>query len=152
MDSTSSIREHSQGTSVWVSIGDFIILGIKHILTGYDHILFLLALIVIGLSLKDVLKIISAFTVAHSITLFLAALNIIRLNSRFVESVIALSICYIAIENLFRKKADQRWLIAFGFGLIHGFGFASILQELTISRNNLLPSVLSFCSRIWVSM
>jgi hydrogenase/urease accessory protein HupE len=119
-------------------------LGIEHILTGYDHIAFLLALIVIGLSFKEVLKIITAFTVAHSITLLLAALQIVSLNSRFVESAIALSICYVAVENLLRKKVNYRWVITFLFGLIHGFGFASALQELIVGQSNLLISVLCF--------
>jgi len=130
--------------SVWATIGEFVLLGIEHILTGYDHIAFLLALIVIGLSIREVLKIITAFTVAHSITLLLAALQIVRLNSRLVEIVIALSICYVALENLFRKKIDYRWLITFGFGLIHGFGFASALQELIVGKSDLVISVLSF--------
>ncbi len=131
-------------SSVWTSIRQFLVLGIEHILTGYDHIAFLLALIVIGLSIKEVLKIITAFTIAHSITLLLAALEIVRLNSRFVESVIAFSICYVALENLFRKKVNYRWLIAFVFGLVHGFGFASALQELIVGKSNLLVSVISF--------
>lgn len=129
---------------VWTTIGEFLVLGIGHILTGYDHIAFLLALIVIGLSLKEVLKVITAFTTAHSITLLLAALRIISLNSRLVESAIALSICYVAVENLFRKEVNYRWLVTFGFGLVHGFGFASALQELIVGKGNLLLSVLSF--------
>ncbi len=140
----SSISYTPEKNSVWTSIGQFLVLGIEHILTGYDHIAFLLALIVIGLSIKDVLKIITAFTIAHSITLLLAALEIVRLNSRFVESVIAFSICYVALENLFKKKVNYRWLIAFGFGLVHGFGFASALQELIVGKSNLLVSVVSF--------
>ena len=130
--------------SIWSNIGTFILLGIEHILTGYDHIAFLIGLIVIGLSFREVLKIITAFTVAHSITLLLAALQIISLNSRFVESVIAISICYIALENLFKKEVKYRWLITFCFGLIHGFGFASALQELIAGKTNLILSVLSF--------
>lgn len=130
--------------SVWASIGQFVLLGIEHILTGYDHIAFLLALIVIGLSVREVLKIITAFTVAHSITLLLAALQIVSLNSRIVESVIAFSICYVALENLFKKKVNYRWLVTFGFGLVHGFGFASALQELIVGKSNLLVSVISF--------
>ncbi len=78
---------------VWATLRQFVPLGVEHILTGYDHIAFLLAIIVIELSIREILKIITAFTVAHSITLLLAALNVVRLNSRFVESVIALSIC-----------------------------------------------------------
>jgi len=135
---------HEKRSSVWSSMGQFLVLGIEHILTGYDHICFLLALIVIGLSIKEVLKIITAFTIAHSITLLLAALEIVRLNSRFVESVIAFSICYVALENLFKEKVNYRWLIAFGFGLVHGFGFASALQELIVGKSNLLISVVSF--------
>jgi hydrogenase/urease accessory protein HupE len=130
--------------SAWTTIRLFVPLGIEHILTGYDHIAFLLAIIVIGLSIKEVLKVITAFTIAHSITLLLAAMEIIRLNSRFVESVIAFSICYVALENLYKKKVNYRWLIAFGFGLIHGFGFASALQELIVRKANLLLTVVSF--------
>jgi hydrogenase/urease accessory protein HupE len=130
--------------SSWSSIGDFVLLGIEHILTGYDHIAFLIGLIVIGLTIREVLKVITAFTVAHSITLLLAALQVVRLDSRFVESVIALSICYIALENLFRKEVRYRWLITFCFGLVHGFGFASALQELIVGKTNLVLSVVSF--------
>ena len=138
------ISQVTPEASAWTTIRQFVPLGIEHILTGYDHIAFLLAIIVIGLSIREVLKIITAFTIAHSITLLLAAMEIIRLNSRFVESVIAFSICYVAVENMFKKKANYRWLIAFGFGLIHGFGFASALQELIVRKANLLLSVLSF--------
>lgn len=130
--------------SLLTNIGEFIVLGIEHILTGYDHIAFLLALIVIGLSIREVLKIITAFTVAHSITLLLAAMQVVSLNSRIVESVIAFSICFVALENLYRKKVNYRWLVTFGFGLVHGFGFASVLQELIVGKSNLLVSVVSF--------
>ncbi|MBJ6724229.1 HupE/UreJ family protein [Geomesophilobacter sediminis] len=131
-------------TSPWSIAASFIPLGIEHILTGYDHIAFLLGLIVIGLSVREVLKVITAFTLAHSITLLLAALQVISLNSRFVESVIAISICYIALENLFKKEVKYRWVITFCFGLIHGFGFASALQELIVGKPNLVVSVISF--------
>lgn len=138
------VLNNSAKKSVWANIREFILLGIEHILIGYDHIAFLLALIVIGLSVREVLKIITAFTVAHSITLLLAALQIVSLNSRFVETVIALSICYIALENLFKKEVKYRWLITFCFGLIHGFGFASVLQDFIVGKSNLVLSVLSF--------
>lgn len=150
LDSSSQDKESGpksytpEKRSIWSTIGQFLVLGIEHILTGYDHIAFLLALIVIGLSIREVLKIITAFTIAHSITLLLAALEIVRLDSRFVESVIAFSICYVAVENLFKKKVNYRWLITFGFGLAHGFGFASALQELIVGKANLLLSVVSF--------
>ena len=129
---------------LWATLCQFVPLGVEHILTGYDHIAFLLAIIVIELSIKEILKIITAFTVAHSITLLLAALNVVRLNSRFVESVIALSICYVALDNIFRRQVSYRWLITFGFGLIHGFGFASSLKDLLVGKTNLLFSVLCF--------
>jgi hydrogenase/urease accessory protein HupE len=131
-------------TRVWNALRQFVPLGIEHILTGYDHIAFLLAIIVMELSIKQILKIITAFTVAHSCTLLLAALEIVKVNSRLVESCIAFSICYVAVENLIKTKSDYRWAIAFGFGLIHGFGFASALRELILGKANLLLSVVSF--------
>jgi hydrogenase/urease accessory protein HupE len=139
-----SVRSGPVKHPVWASICQFILLGIEHILTGYDHMAFLLALIVIGLSIREVLKIITAFTVAHSITLLLAALQLVSLNSRLVELVIAFSICYVALENLLKKEVNYRWMVTFGFGLVHGFGFASVLRELIAGQSNLLVSVVSF--------
>jgi hypothetical protein len=125
--------------------GSFFLLGIEHILTGYDHLLFLLMLILRGGNLWSLLKIITAFTVAHSITLALAALNIVVLPERLVESVIALSIAYVAAENLFFKKAvSHRWAVSFLFGLMHGFGFSNVLRELGLPKAGLLWSLLSF--------
>ncbi|CAI6083271.1 HupE/UreJ family protein [Cohnella sp. JJ-181] len=144
-DANNTVWEFSDKTAAFLSeIFTYFVLGIKHILTGYDHIAFLLALIVIGLSAREALKIITSFTVAHSITLLLAALHIINLNAKFVESVIALSICYIAAENLLAKKVNYRWLVTFMFGLVHGFGFASVLQAYVADQSNLVRSVVSF--------
>ncbi len=126
------------------NVGRFVLLGIEHILTGYDHIAFLLALVLVAPSFRAVLPIITAFTAAHSITLLLAALGVVRLDSRLVESAIAVSICYVAVENLFRKKITHRWVVTFCFGLVHGFGFASVLQNLIVGRANLVSSVVSF--------
>jgi len=125
-------------------IRQFIWLGVEHIFVGYDHILFLLGLILIGGRIANVVKIVTAFTVAHSITLILAALQVVTVPSRIVESVIALSIVYIAIENFFVQESDQRWLISFAFGLMHGFGFANVLTELGLPPRGLIPSLLSF--------
>jgi fluoride ion exporter CrcB/FEX len=125
-------------------ISSFIGLGIEHIWTGYDHILFLISLLMLGGELRYLLKVITAFSVSHSLTLTLAALNIVSFPSRWVEILIALSIAYIAAENIWRKKAKARWQLAFGFGLIHGLGFSSALQELELPRNNLLNSLASF--------
>jgi hydrogenase/urease accessory protein HupE len=130
-------------------IGSFVGLGIEHILTGYDHILFLVSLLMLGGGLRYLLKVVTAFSISHSITLTLAVLNIISVPSRWVEIFIALSIAYIAAENLWRKEPNlARWQLAFGFGLIHGLGFSSALQELELPRNNLAVSLVSFSAGI----
>jgi hydrogenase/urease accessory protein HupE len=125
-------------------ITSFLQLGIEHIWTGYDHILFLISLLMLGGELRYLLKVVTAFSVSHSFTLFLAALNIVSVPSRWVEIAIALSIAYIASENLWRKQPQARWELAFGFGLIHGLGFSSALQELELPQTNLVTSLASF--------
>ncbi len=125
-------------------ISSFIKLGIEHIWTGYDHILFLISLLMLGGELGYLLKVVTAFSLSHSVTLFLAALNIISVPSRWVEIAIALSIGYIASENLWGKEPKARWQLAFAFGLIHGLGFSSALQELDLPRTNLVTSLASF--------
>ena len=123
----------------------FFTLGIEHILTGYDHLLFLLALMLCGGGLWSLLKIITAFTVAHSITLALAALDLVVLPSALVESLIALSIAYVALENLLPRHAvSRRWAVSFAFGLVHGFGFSSVLREIGLPKENLLLSLVNF--------
>jgi hypothetical protein len=125
--------------------GSFFPLGIEHILTGYDHLLFLLALMLRGGGLWSLLKIITAFTIAHSITLALAALDVVVLPGAVVESVIALSIAYVALENLLPRYAvSRRWAVSFLFGLVHGFGFSSVLREIGLPKENLLLSLLNF--------
>ncbi len=115
----------------------FLRLGIAHIWTGYDHLLFLFGLLIVCRSFKSIVGIISCFTIAHSITLALATLNIVNIPSRIIEPMIAASICYVGVENLVRRGAEPRgrWALTFGFGLIHGFGFASVLRELGIGAN-----------------
>ena len=98
----------------------------------------------LGGELGYLLKVVTAFSLSHSVTLFLAALNIISVPSRWVEIAIALSIGYIASENLWKKEPKARWQLAFGFGLIHGLGFSSVMQALDLPRNNLLISIASF--------
>lgn len=122
----------------------FLKLGIKHIFTGYDHILFLVALLLPGTHISQLLKIVTAFTIAHSITLTLAVLNIVTLPTALVESIIALSIVYVAAENLWKKQLNHRSWLTFGFGLIHGLGFANILRDITQSQDNLFLSLVSF--------
>lgn len=126
---------------------DFLKLGVEHIVTGYDHLLFLLALLVVTHSVWPAISIITFFTIAHSITLALSGLNVIDLPSSFVEPFIAATIVYVAVENLIRgdHPKGRHWL-TFAFGLIHGFGFASVLRELDIGSGDsgiLLP-LLSF--------
>ena len=107
----------------------FLILGIEHIVTGYDHLAFLFGLLLVGGAFSSALKIISSFTLAHSLTLALATFNLIRLSPAIVEPLIAASIIYVGVENILRSTMDKRWLLTFGFGLIHGCGFASALKE-----------------------
>ena len=118
----------SQGSSFVQFLG----LGVRHILSGYDHLLFLFGLLLVGVNFRSVAKIITAFTVAHSITLAAATLNLVEFPSRIVEPLIAVSIIYVGLENILSGKLDWRWLLTFGFGLVHGFGFASVLRELSI--------------------
>jgi hypothetical protein len=134
--------------------------GVGHIWIGIDHILFLLSLLLpavlicnakqwratdsFKLAFLDVLKIVTAFTLAHSITLTLATLQIISLPSRWVESAIAASVVIAALNNLFPLFQGRRWLAAFGFGLIHGFGFASVLADLGLPQSTLLLALVGF--------
>lgn len=122
----------------------FFILGIKHILSGYDHILFILSAILIATVLIETLKVVSSFTVAHSITLVLAFLGIIALPAKIVEPLIALTIVYVAFENVFMNNFAKRWMAVSLFGLIHGLGFVGVLKEITVSRKELLTSLFSF--------
>jgi hydrogenase/urease accessory protein HupE len=130
--------------SIFHQIAQFVWLGMEHIFIGYDHILFLIGLIVLGGSFRNLVKIVTSFTAAHSLTLILAALQIVIMPTRLVESVIALSIVYIAVENFLVKDTDQRWLITFIFGLMHGFGFANVLTELGLPAKGLVASLLAF--------
>ena len=123
----------------------FFLLGVEHILTGYDHLLFLAALLLRGGRLLSLLKIVTAFTLAHSLTLALAVLGLVTIPDRLVESVIAASIVWVAGENLILREApSQRWLVSFLFGLVHGFGFASALTPLALPPWNLAMALLGF--------
>ena len=113
---------------------EFIKLGIEHIWTGYDHLLFLFALLLVCRSFRSIVGIISCFTLAHSLTLALATLNLVNLPSRFVEAAIAGSIVFVGAENLWRRGNEPpgRWALTFAFGLMHGFGFATVLRDLGV--------------------
>ncbi|MBS1711505.1 MAG: HupE/UreJ family protein [Armatimonadetes bacterium] len=131
----------------------FLSQGIGHILSGPDHILFVLGLVLIGGSVKSLLKIVTAFTLAHSITLTLVALGVFHSNPRIVEPLIALSIVAVAVENIRHSRIDEdkraasagwRPWIAFAFGLIHGFGFAETLSSLGLKGGALATALVSF--------
>jgi hypothetical protein len=123
----------------------FFVLGVRHILGGWDHLLFLLALLLRGGTVFALLKIVTAFTLAHSVTLALAVLDVVSVPERLVESVIALSIAVVAAENLLPRRAlSARWPVSFAFGLVHGFGFATALRELAVPRGGLAGSLLGF--------
>jgi hypothetical protein len=112
-------------------IGRYLWLGAEHIFIGFDHLLFLAGLLVVCTRVRSMLVIITSFTLAHSLTLGLAAFDVIALPSRWVVAAIAASIVYVGIENLVcRDEPKGRWVLTFVFGLIHGFGFASVLREL----------------------
>ncbi len=139
---------------------DYLREGVWHIWIGFDHILFLLSLLLPSVLILrknewqaaqhfrdtfwDVLKVVTSFTVAHSITLSLAALSVIALPSRLVESTIALSVVLAALNNLKPVVAERRWAVAFAFGLIHGFGFASVLADLGLPQGTLLLALVGF--------
>ncbi|KAF0177661.1 MAG: hypothetical protein FD161_2305 [Limisphaerales bacterium] len=131
-----------RGNTAW----QFIELGFTHILPkGLDHILFVLGLFLLSPKLKPLLWQVTAFTLAHSITLALAVLGIFALPGRVVEPLIALSIAVVAIENLFRTEVSPwRWAAVFGFGMIHGMGFAGVLSEVGLPREQLGTALLCF--------
>ena len=149
------------------NVRDYLQLGIEHIFTGYDHLAFLFGLLIIAAAvgasppggssapaggggggmrrgLGYVMRIVTAFTIAHSVTLCASALGWVALPSRLVESFIAVSIGYVALENILRPEPRHRFLLTFSFGLMHGFGFASVLKEVGLPKTGLLWSLLSF--------
>jgi hydrogenase/urease accessory protein HupE len=123
----------------------FLPAGIHHILIGPDHLLFLVGLLLLGGSIRQLAVIVTAFTVAHSITLSLAALNLVSPPARIIEPAIALSIVYVGADNLLiRDGRDVRAWIAFAFGFIHGFGFANVLREMDLPARALGWSLFAF--------
>lgn len=121
----------------------FLKLGVEHIFTGYDHILFLLALLVVS-RFRQLIAIVTAFTLAHTLTLILAASQIVVLPTRLIETGIAATIVYVAVENLFVGSTSHRWVLTFFFGLVHGFGFANVLTDLGLPTEQKIGCLLSF--------
>jgi hypothetical protein len=134
----------------WSSLVGFVGWGIHHILVGYDHIAFLLGLLLVLPGLRPLITVITAFTVAHSLTILLAAFRIISLPTALTETLIAASIVYVAIENLVRAGPQRggqrrRWPLVFAFGLVHGLGFAEVLRErLAEAPAGIAASVVAF--------
>jgi hypothetical protein len=124
--------------------GSFLRLGIEHILTGVDHMLFLAALLLGGGGALALAKTITAFTLAHSVTLALAVGGAVSLPDRVVEPVIAASIAWVAVENLVFRRPRRRWLVSFAFGLVHGFGFAGALAPLALPGAALAWALVGF--------
>jgi hydrogenase/urease accessory protein HupE len=142
--------------SVLHETGRFLRLGVEHIFTGYDHLAFLLGLLLLGGSLRQLAGIVSSFTLAHSVTLGLAALGIVSIPGSIVEPAIAASVVAVAVENLWalRARGDvsrridealrRRWRLTFCFGLVHGFGFAGVLHDIGLPRAALAAGLVSF--------
>lgn len=122
----------------------YLFTGIEHIFLGYDHVAFLIAVVLWARRLGPVIKIVTAFTIAHSITLSLAALNIVVIPSAIVEPAIAASIVFVALENFLSRDIDRRWRVTFAFGLIHGFGFAGALHEVGLPPNAVAAALAAF--------
>jgi hydrogenase/urease accessory protein HupE len=129
----------------FVSIGgEFVIWGMHHIFIGYDHIAFLLALLLAARRLREMVRVVTSFTVAHSLTLLLAALGAIRFPQAVTESMIAASIVYVAAENYFITSGRHRWILTFAFGLVHGLGFSNVLRERLQDLQSILVPVVAF--------
>jgi hypothetical protein len=146
----------------WAQFADYVREGVWHIWIGFDHILFLISLLLpsvlawqaaasrwqpvarAGDAFWGVFKVVTAFTLAHSITLSLAVLGVVELPSRLVESVIAASVVVAALNNVWPRVVKRLWLLAFGFGLVHGFGFASVLADLGLPSDALALSLVGF--------
>jgi len=145
---------------LWRQFRDYLRNGVWHIWIGFDHILFLVSLLLPAVLLRrehqwqpgerftaafwDVARVVTAFTVAHSITLSIAALGVLSPPSRWVESAIAASVVLAALNNVRPVISDKRWVMAFIFGLVHGFGFAAVLADLGLPKSDLLIALIAF--------
>ena len=135
----------SANQSIAAVVREFVFGGIHHIFIGPDHILFVVGLMLLGGGLGRILKIVTAFTIAHSITLGLATFRVVNPPAAIIEPIIALSIVFVGVHAFLGKGGrDARLLFAFCFGLIHGFGFANVLQEMMLPRHALGWSLFAF--------
>ncbi len=143
---------HDSLVPLRTQLGQYVYLGVEHIFTGYDHIAFVLGLLILAGALgrregaRHVLAVVTSFTVAHSLTLVSAALGWVTVPGRVVEPVIALSILHVAASNLWKNRPPprSRVVVTFGFGLIHGLGFADVLRDIGLPARSTVPSLLAF--------
>jgi len=151
----SPVLELEAAAPAWEGAGRFLRLGAEHIFTGADHLAFLLGVLLLGGTLRQLVGIVTAFTLAHSVTLALATLGWVVPPPRLIEPLIAASIVAVALENLWalrppldgarvKESIRRRWRITLAFGLVHGFGFASALRALELPRSLLAPSLFTF--------
>ena len=144
------ISESDKTQIIQGSLMDYLSLGAKHMITGYDHILFLIGVVFFLTRFSDIVKFVTAFTIGHSITLIFATLFNITANYYLIDAVIAFSVIYKGFENLdgFKKwisiNPPNQVLMVFIFGLIHGFGLSTRLQQIELGNHNLIYSILSF--------
>ena len=142
--SNTTVTLSAPAPSLFSTMQRYLVTGIEHIFLGYDHIAFLVGVVLWARRIVPVIKIVTAFTIAHSITLSLAALNIVVIPSIVVEPAIAASIVFVAMENFFSRDIDDRWRVTFVFGLIHGFGFAGALREVGLPANAVVTALAAF--------
>ena len=131
-----------QGALAW--LGVFVGEGLAHILSGFDHLLFVLSLALVSRRARDLTWTITAFTAGHSVSLALAALDVLRVSPRLAEPAIAATIVWVAVENVRREEPRHRAWLALGFGLIHGLGFGSSLRDLGMPTGGVLPALVGF--------
>ena len=132
--------EQAQG----VHIVPYMYLGAKHMVTGYDHLLYLAGVIFFLRKIKDVIKFVSLFTLGHSLTLLFGVLSGIHVNVFLIDAIIGLSVCYKALENLGTIRFLDPKIAVFGFGLFHGFGLATKLQDIALSEDGLITNMIAF--------
>lgn len=139
-DAGEELEPQSSASVAW----SYLLLGVEHIALGIDHLAFLFGLLLLGGRTKPMIVMITAFTLAHSVTLALAALDLFSLSPTIVEPAIALSVAYVGIENFVVKSSEKRWRITFPFGLVHGFGFAGVLGEIGLPKDHVVMGLATF--------
>lgn len=143
-ESATAITFWQAPRSTAATASEFLRLGVEHITTGYDHLAFLIGLVLASASLLPLAKAITFFTVGHSVTLALATFDVVAFPVRLIESLIALSVGYVALECLVRPSISKPALLTFGFGLVHGFGFSNVLREMDLPRSLEALSLFAF--------